>query len=112
MDKGIEDIQALRKHVAKAKLFLILEWMFVAMVLSLSYKSILLATIVSPEYEKPIDTINDMIETDKPLFALSGGTLAKLLRQDPKVDVRTMARKVTLYDVNKNGTHPQWVLER
>ena len=53
-----------------------------------------------------------MLESDKSIFALNGTTLAKLLRQDPKVDVRSLASKVTYYEVNKNGTHPQWVLER
>ena len=53
-----------------------------------------------------------MLESDKSIFALNGTTLAKLLRQDPKVDVRSLASKVTYYEVNKNGTHPQWVLEK
>ena len=53
-----------------------------------------------------------MLQSDKSIYALNGTTLAKLLRQDPKVDVRSLASKVTFYEVNKNGTHPQWVLER
>ena len=104
--------QGARNHIAKAKLIMLAEWMLLAFLLSLSYRSVLLATIVSPEYEKPIDTIQDMLESDKSIFVLNGTTLAKLLRKDPKPDVRSLANKVTYYEVNKNGTHPQWVLEK
>ena len=104
--------QGTRNHIAKAKFIMLAEWMLLAFLLSLSYRSVLLATIVSPEYEKPIDTIQDMLESDKSIFVLNGTTLAKLLRQDPKPDVISLANKVTYYEVNKNGTHPQWVLDK
>ena len=91
---------------------MIAEWMLLAFLLSLSYRSVLLSTIDSPGYEKPIDTIQDMLEGDRSIFVLNGTTLAKLLRQDPKEDVRRLSRKVTYYEVNENGTHPQWILDR
>ena len=112
LDKGMQLNQNERNQLAKAKLIMIAEWMLLAFLLSLSYRSVLLSTIVSPGYEKPIDTIQDMLEGDRSIFVLNGTTLAKLLRQDPKEDVRRLSRKVTYYEVNENGTHPQWILDR
>ena len=57
LDKGLELDQGVRSQIAKAKLIMLAEWMLLAFLISLSYRSVLLATIVSPEYEKPIDTI-------------------------------------------------------
>ena len=112
LDKGMQLNQNERNQLAKAKLIMIAEWMLLGFLLSLSYRSVLLSTIVSPGYEKPIDTIQDMLEGDRTIFVLNGTTLAKLLRQDPKEDVRRLSRKVTYYKVNENGTHPQWILDR
>lgn len=112
LDKGMQLNQNERNQLAKAKLIMIAEWMLLAFLLSLSYRSVLLSTIVSPGYEKPIDTIQDMLEGDRSIFVLNGTTLAKLLRQDPKEDVRKLSRRVTYYEVNENGTHPQWILDR
>lgn len=57
MGQGVELEQGRRRQIAKAKLIMLTEWMLLAFLLGFSYRSVLLSTIVSPEYEKPIDTI-------------------------------------------------------
>ena len=41
----------------------------VGFLLSSGYRSVLLSTLVSPLYEKPIDTIQDLLDTDRPIFS-------------------------------------------
>ena len=57
----------LKQHCAKARNALILKWLMVGFLLSISYKSVLLAMLVSPAYEKPIDTVQDLLNTERPI---------------------------------------------
>ena len=96
--------------IAKAKKFMLLQWMLMAFLLSAMYRSVLLATILAPAYEPSIDTLDNLLATKKEILVATGTKTAKLLRLDPKEDVRTLHKKVTFYNII-DGKHPKPVLE-
>ena len=73
-------------------------------------RSVLLATMLAPAYESSIDTLEDLLATEKEILVPTGTKTAKLLRLDPKEDVRTLHKKVTFYNII-DGKHPKPVLE-
>ena len=47
-------------------------------------RSVLLATLVSVDYEKQIDTVEDLLETEKPVLTGSNTIMSRLLQSDPR----------------------------
>ena len=114
MDEAVEDKYIISAHSSKARNFLIMKWMMLAFLLNASYRSVLLATIVSPLFEKPIDTIEDMINTEKPIYALNTSGISFMMRIDPRESVREVGKKVLPfpYHPTKISEPPTWVIER
>ena len=52
-------------------------------------------------YENTIDTINDMLESDRTFRVVSDTYLKDLLFSDPRIEVKQLAKKVVYY---KYGT--------
>ena len=69
IEQGVPSSYILITKCAKARKFLILKWMMIGLLLSNGYRSVLLATLVSPTFEKPIDTIQDLLDTERPVHA-------------------------------------------
>ena len=44
----------------------------------------MLATLVSVDYEKQIDTVEDLLETEKPVLTGSNTIMSRLLQSDPR----------------------------
>ena len=97
-------------NCAKSKKALLLQWIVLAFLISAAYRSVLLATMLAPAYEDSIDTLDDLLQTGKEILVPTGTKTSKLLRLDPKEDVRTLHKKVKFYD-KIDGKHPQTVLE-
>ena len=114
MDEVVEDKYVINARCAKARKFLIMKWMFLAFLLNASYRSVLLSTIVSPLYEKPVDTIVDMLKTETPIYALNTSGISWMLRSDPRVNVREVGNKVLPFGPHptKPSSAPTWVIER
>ena len=91
VDEAVSEKYIRKESSTKARLLLIVMWMVVGFLLCASYKSVLLATLVSVEYEKPVDTIDDLVETEKPIVGYP--TLAYFLKVDPRIKVRELANK-------------------
>ena len=67
LDENVSERYIRKERSTLARLFLIVNWMGAGFLLCASYKSVLLATLVSVEYEDPVDTIDDLLETEKPI---------------------------------------------
>ncbi len=52
-------------HSKRALLFL---WLPLSLLISLSYRSVLLAVLATTRYEKPIDTLADLLDAGIPLL--------------------------------------------
>ena len=89
--------------------FLVLQWILFSFCLTVSYKSVLLATLVSIEYEKPIDTVADMLNSDKEIVGPAATTLPMQLKHDPRESVRRLSSRIKF--VPFNGTIPDWIQE-
>lgn len=79
-------------------------------VLSLGYKSVLLSTLVSVSYEKPVDTVKEAINADKPIVALGNSTTETRLKTDVRASVRKLANMIKWYDLDEKLSVPTWVL--
>ena len=95
---------------AKSKKLLILQWIVLAFLISAAYRSVLLATIVTPAYEESIENLDDLLHTRKQILVPSGTKTSKLLRKDPKADIQNLHEKVEFYN-KVDGKHPQSVLD-
>ena len=75
IDENVQGHVITKTCCAKARSALILKWLMVGFLLSSSYKSVLLATLVSPAYEKPIDTVQDLLDTERSIGVGHAGFL-------------------------------------
>ena len=98
-----------RGFVASRKL-LILQWLMFGSILLLGYKSTLLATLIPINYEKPINTVDDLANSNMPLLIAKKTAPHWLLATDPRDAVKRIFRKSVLYPFN--GTVPPWVRKR
>ena len=87
-----------------------MEWMLYGYILSLGYKSVLLSTLVSVSYEKPVDTVTEAITAEKPIVCLGNSSTATRLKTDVRASVREMANMIKWYDLNEQLTVPTWVI--
>ena len=89
-----------KKPCSKARMFLVMEWMLLGFLLTLFYKSVLLASLVSVENEKPIDTLEDMLLTDRKILMQERTSTEILLRTDPRPGIQQLAKKITWFSVS------------
>ena len=97
------------RNCSKARLFLVLKWTMVGFLLTISYKSVLRAMLMKVEYEKTIDTLDDMIESGMKLMVPVYTLLPHLLKSDPRQKVQEMGKIVQVF---KHGNKvPEWIDE-
>ena len=100
-DESVSNLYIRKESSAKARQFLIINWMLFGFFLCNSYKSVLRATLVSVEYEKPIDTLEDLLKTDKPIIGYP--TIAYFLKVDPRPKMEELGRKVDFENWSIDG---------
>ena len=76
--------------------------------LTLSYKSVLRANMMSTEYEKGIDSIEDLINSKKPLMVISEMKYWFVL--DPTADIKALSKHVIFYEY-ENLRVPKKILD-
>ena len=60
------------------------------------------------KYERGIDSVGDVLKTDKKVLFVRNSPAAKLLTLDPREERRELYKRVEFY--NKTGTStPEWV---
>ena len=110
VEEKLEQKYTNKKKCFKARHFLVMEWMLYGYILSLGYKSVLLSTLVSVSYEKPVDTVTEAITAEKPIVCLGNSSTATRLKTDVRASVREMANMIKWYDLNEQLTVPTWVI--
>ena len=83
--------------------------MLVGFSLTLSYKSVLRAAMMTVDYDKTIDTLDDMLSSELPAVMAVDTSLKFMLETDPREKVQELAKKVVGY-INGNSK-PEWVDE-
>ena len=118
IDESIMNNYIRKKHCAEARKLLVIQWVFIGFLLTISYKSVLLANMMSVEYEKGIDTIDDMINSKKPLMVIR--SMEPAFVTDPRPKVIELSKQVQYYDfdiqvnswrrLGRLAKVPQWIL--
>ena len=80
----------------------VLLWSLGGLVLMLSYVSNLRASLIAIAYEKPVDTVQDILDRDEDLWYISGTSLLDNLKNSAREDIRQLheqvLRKNTFYN--------------
>ena len=84
-----------KKPCSKARMLLVMEWMLLGFLITLSYKSVLLASLISVQNEKSIDTLEDMLLTDRKILMQKRTSTEILVRTDPRPGIQQLAKKIT-----------------
>ena len=102
-----------KQPCAIARDMLILKWAMIGFLFTIGYKSVLLSTMINIEYEKPLDTVEDILRSDKPLFIESTSGIVNLLKSDPREKIKELAKKARSYEteVTEKGNGPVWIQE-
>ena len=107
VDEAVED-----KHISinsgyRARILLIMVWLLTGFLVTSGYKSVFLSTLVSIEYERPIDTIQDMLLTEKPII-VDTSIKQIYISNDPRNSIKELDAKFTFYNAT-NGVVPEEV---
>lgn len=79
--------------------------------LATSYKSLLRVMMIGIDYDKTINTIDDILLSGLPLMIPSNTQVPDLLETDPRELIKAMRKKVKFYNLVENGRVPEWVDE-
>ena len=82
------------KH-SRARFPLVAAWLLLGFIITMSIKSVLRASWVIVQYEKPVETLEDLLNTDRKILMLANTSTAILLKTDPRPGIQQMAKKVT-----------------
>ena len=86
------------RQCARSRSLLVLKWTVLGFLLTISYKSVLRAIMMKTEYDDTIDTIDDMLKSDKQLILPSDiAMLSELVEYDPRKQVQTLYENAEYY---------------
>ena len=82
-----------------------MKWMVVGFFFSISYKSVLRAMMIKVEYEKTMDTIDDILQSEMPIMMASDiDTFPYLMKTDPRKKIEALSEKIEWY-VSESQSH-------
>ena len=84
VDETVPYQMYLRESFIKSRRFLLIQWIFMANVLSHVYKGALLTSLINIRYPKPLDTMIQMEESGIPFYCLRNTALCWLAKTDPR----------------------------
>ena len=108
IDEAILDKYICKAPCAKARKIIVCLWILLGFLITICYKSVLRANMMSIVYEKAIDSIEDMLNSNKPLMVMRA--MKNLLETDPLPQVIELSKQVEYFDF-ENSRVPQWILD-
>ena len=98
---------------SRARKILVLKWTVLGFLLTISYKSVLRSMMMKVEYEDTIDTIDDLLESDRILLMAGDSGLKLRFEGDPREKVRKLANKTQYMNFNLGASWevPRLVIE-
>ena len=66
--------------------------LFFGLILGYCYKGILLSTLVAKDYEKPIDTVQDLLDSGRKMFYPGGTPIARSIVTDPRDEIQQVVK--------------------
>ena len=98
------------RKCSRARSLLVLKWTLLGFLLSMSYKSVLRAMMMKVDYDDTIETIDDMLQSDRKFLAAGDTYQRVLLMRDRRIKVQQLAREVKWYEFGRQ-TAPEWVVK-
>ena len=84
-------------------------WLVAGFCITILYKTTLSAKLASITYLTPIDAVEDLLQSGKPLYVYGGTSYDEKMHNDPRANVRKLAKDhLQLYDFESTGT-PKYV---
>ena len=111
IDEAQEDDYIARRSCSGARKLILMKWMIVGFFFTMCYKSYMRAMMIKIDYEKTIDTIDDMLKSEISINMASGTQMPMLLANDPREKMKELANKFEFYELEDGGKSPDW-LER
>ena len=65
--------------------------------MTLSYESVLRAMLMKTYYEKKIDSIDDVLASEREVITYGGSSIPDIMASDPRPKVRDLARRAKTY---------------
>ena len=110
-----QDEKCIRKSpCSKAREIFVLKWLVVGFLLTTMYKSVLRSNMIHIKYERGIDSVEDVLKTDKKVLFACGSPGAKLVSIDRREKMIEFHKRVDCYHKIYRGTStgaPQWVAD-
>ena len=82
----------------------------IGFLLTISYKSVLLSKLINIEYEKGLDSIDDVLRSNKPVVTDGTSAITNLVKSDPREKMKEIGERLKLYKSEK-GAVPMWVVK-
>ena len=92
-----------KKPSSKARISLVTEWLLLGFLINMGYKSVLRASLVSVQYEKPIETMEDMLVTDRKIIMFATTSTETDIKTDPRHSMQQLAKKITWIPYSEEG---------
>ena len=107
----IEDRGARILHRAlAAQIALLVPWFLAGTVLTTSYKSLLLSTLIPIRYDRAIESVADAADSGLPLLQIAGTAPVKLVKLDRRPGASEIASRMETFI--RQGKYPTTVRER
>ena len=94
---------------SRARSLLVFKWMIVGFFLTMSYKAVLRAMMMKIEYDKPIDTLDDMLKSEKKLLVSADTPLKAYMEGNPLQKVRELYEKEQIVYYNWGTGTQEWI---
>ena len=94
----------------KARQVLLLKWLLVTFFITMSYKQVLLANLVDIGYEETIETLDELVNSGKPLVGQQNVGVPIIMAMDPRTSVKKLLAERMLW-YNFTGQTPKWIQE-
>ena len=89
---------------------LILLSLFFGFIFGLIYKEKLVSSLVAKDYEKPIDTVQDLLDSGRKMYYPGGTPIAKSIEEDEREKIKQVV-KTNAEGFPFAGVFPSWVVE-
>ena len=106
IDKAQSDKYIQKRPCTRAREMLVLMWLIFGYILTISYKSVLRSNLIHIEYENPIDSIDDALQSGKQIFVARD----VVFTTDQRTRVKELAKRVIRFELI-HGRTPLWVVE-
>ena len=98
-----------KMSMSRSERLLVCMWLFVGLLMTSSYKSVLRAIMMKTEYGQTIDTLEDMLRSGMPLMIPSRTAVPNMMASDNRT--RELNERTVQFDLTQNGGIPKVVEE-